>query len=268
MNALSVGTLVLYACVSLLYVGTLLRPAERLVKVARWAMVGALVVHLASIGSYCVRGMHPLRDAGGALSLIAWLLVLGYLLTGMRWRLGVAGAIISPLAFILVLSADLTPRAPVAVAAADVGLTMVLGKAHLTLVAGGVACFALAAALALLYLVQDAALRAGRFGVLYRRMPALAALDKATWRLVEIGFPLFTLAVVTGLLWMSRLPESHRFRLEYAVAIVSWTIYGALILIRTTRGISGRRAAILALSGFAATVLVLGLYVSRRFGGG
>jgi len=82
-----------------------------------------------------------------------------------------------------------------------------------------------------------------------------------------VGFPIYTMAVLTGILWMYRLP-SEGFRIEYLLAGVIWAIFCALIVMRVTVGVSGRRAAVLTLVGFAVTALVLFVYVGRRLAAG
>ena len=83
-------------------------------------------------------------------------------------------------------------------------------------------------------------------------MPSLEALDRVNVVSLGIGFPLLTLGVVTGSLWLMNergvpwLGTSHE-----TWTIVAWAIYGGLVLARFAGRQAGRQAAASALAGFA-----------------
>jgi len=261
MTALLLISVGLYGLATLLYFTYLYGRREPALRVAWICLAAALAAHLALIGVLCTQKLNPLRDLRGALSLSAWLLGVGYLLTSIRGRMGAVGAFIAPLAFALLLSSRLAPQAQAA--AGGVGP---LGKLHIALVAMGVAAFGLAAAVAVIYLFQEAALKRKRIGQLFRRAPPLAALDRVGRGLILVGFPIYTLAMITGVVWVSRL--HHGIRLEHVISAVTWLIFALLILARWTVGWRGRQAAWATLIGFVATVIVLVIYVGRRVAGG
>jgi ABC-type uncharacterized transport system permease subunit len=255
------ASLTLYALASAVYLAFVIKRHDALARLARWTLLVAWLAHLALIGSSCLRGAHPLRDTTGAFDLTGWLIVGGYLAATLKWRLSAAGAIVGLLAFSLAIGGRMAAPADVA--------TMVgaLGRVHLVLVAVGVAAFALAAVLALLYVLQESALRSRRLGALYRLTPPLNTLDGVSGRLIDLGFPVFTLAVLSGVVWASRLPAPLGLRVEHVLGLGIWLVFAGLVLARHTIGVSGRRAALLTLVGFAATALVLVLYAVRRMGG-
>jgi len=83
---------------------------------------------------------------------------------------------------------------------------------------------------------------------------------------VSIGFPVFTLALVTGAVWIARLgglAASEARRPEYLMAVAAWAAFGVLLLARVGAGWRGHRAAWLTLGGFAGLFAVLLLYVLR-----
>jgi ABC-type uncharacterized transport system permease subunit len=266
MSAFFLGTAALYALASAVFIAYLFGRRDAVLKLARVALAAALAAHLAFIGFQCTRGMNPLRDVHGALGLSGWLLGVGYLLTTLRSRFAVIGAVVAPLSLALLVGARLTPGG--AVVPGIERSAQLLGRVHIALSAAGVAVFGIAAAVALLYLLQESALKSKRVGTMFRRAPALASLDVAGRRLIMVGFPVFTLAVVSGLVWTARLPLAGSFRPEHAIAALTWTIFAALIVARVTVGLRGRRAALITLLGFAATVAVLLVYVARRLLGG
>ena len=106
-----------------------------------------------------------------------------------------------------------------------------------------------------------------RISALYRRSPPLNTLDEIGRRLILVGFPIFTLAVGTGMIWLTRLPGQGGVRPEYLISGVTWLVFAAQILARLTMGWRGRRAAWTTVLGFCATVAVLAVYMVRRLMG-
>lgn len=266
MNALFLIATALYGLASVLYLAHLFGKGEGVVRLARWTLIAAALVHLGLIGWYCSHRLNPVADLRGALSLIAWLLGAGFLLTTVKSRMGILGAFITPLALVLLVVSWLTPGTDPAVDPA--GTLRVLGELHIGLSALGVSAFGLAAAVALIYCIQENALKNKRLGPLFRHTPPLNTLDDVGRRLILVGFPLYTLALITGVIWVASMPEQRGARPEFIIAGITWLVFAALILLRVTLGWRGRRAALLTVSGFAAMVLVLVIYLLRRVLGG
>ena len=82
---------------------------------------------------------------------------------------------------------------------------------------------------------------------------------------VLIGFPIFTVAMVTGALFMARLGRG--VRVEYVVATFAWSAFAALLIARHTAGWRGRKTAQLTILGFTASLVVLGIYLWRHAAG-
>ena len=99
-----------------------------------------------------------------------------------------------------------------------------------------------------------------RFDALSFKAPgaSLEALDGLSQRLVWAGFPLFTVAMVLGMIWVDQ-RGSSMLRPEYSAAMLTWITYAVLLGVRTGLGWRGRRAAWLTLAGFAAALTVLAI---------
>jgi ABC-type uncharacterized transport system permease subunit len=78
-----------------------------------------------------------------------------------------------------------------------------------------------------------------------------------------VGFPIFTVALILGAVWVSQLDEPLD-RPEYPLAAVTWVAYAVLLVARQVYGWRGRRSAKLTLMGFAAALAVLAIYLVRR----
>jgi ABC-type uncharacterized transport system permease subunit len=232
-------------------------------RVARVLMGLAFVAHGVDIGWRGVMDLHPATSVREALGFLAWIIAGGYLAATLRWRLDLAGAAAVPVVLVVLLAARLTPAGEV-----QEGLSA-LGRVHITLATIGVAVFALASALAAVYWLEERNLKRKRFDTLTFKSGGapLEKLDILSHRLVWVGFPIYTTAVILGALWMSQRGE-NLLRLEYFLALVSWGVYASLLVMRTIYGWRGRRAARLTLVGFGLAVLVLAIYLVRRIGGG
>ena len=232
---------------------------------ARWRplaiglVIAAWVAHGADIGWRGTEHVHPAESVREALGFLAWIVTGGYLLASLRYRLTLGGVVVMPVALVMLLVARLTP------AGTEPDQLTALGRIHISLATIGVGVFALASALSAIYLVEDRALKRKKLGglVFKDRGAPLEPLDRLSHRLVWFGFPIFTIALVLGAVWTSRIGESLD-RPEYALAVVTWVAFAALLVMRQIYGWRGRRAAWITLIGFAAALAVLAIYLARR----
>ncbi|MBA3391916.1 MAG: cytochrome c biogenesis protein CcsA [Deltaproteobacteria bacterium] len=227
------------------------------------ALVGvAFVAHGVDIGWRGTQHVHPAQSVRESIGLLAFILTGGYLIASARYRLTIGGVVVMPVSLMMLLAARLTPAGT---APEDLSS---LGRIHISLATIGVGVFALASALSAIYLVEERALKKKKFdAVAFKDNGApLEALDRLSNRLIWVGFPIFTVALVLGAIWVSKLGESLD-RLEYPLAGVTWLAYAGLLLARQVYGWRGRRAARLTLMGFVAALLVLVIYLVRRMAG-
>ncbi|MDA8237014.1 MAG: cytochrome c biogenesis protein CcsA [Chloroflexi bacterium] len=118
--------------------------------------------------------------------------------------------------------------------------------------------FTVAFAAALLYLAQP---ETGRWG-----LPKPEVLDEIGYRAIVVGFPFLTLVIILGALWADVAWGRYwGWDPKETASLVTWFIYGAYLHARVMRGWRGRKAAILLIIGFAATLLT---YFGNLFFGG
>jgi ABC-type uncharacterized transport system permease subunit len=133
---------------------------------------------------------------------------------------------------------------------------------HVGLVLAAFAGFTLAALLAGLYLWQERRLKSRAASVLRISVPSLATLDDLGGRMIAVALPALTLGIGVGLLRLRS--TGGGFDALMAVTVVTWLVYGAFLVLRYGAGWRGRRAAYLALAGFALVLAVrLGLPVTH-----
>src|SRR5207249_1723274 len=162
-------------------------------------LLGGLGVHAAAIIVRSVAGGHiAVTTFAEALSFLAAVLVAIFLAVQARRPLIALGAVVSPLAFGLLMAA----------AAAYSGarpLPPVLDSAwlpvHVVLATLGDAVFALAFSASLLYLVQERRLKTHRGRGFLRRLPSLETLDRLNYTCLVWGLILLTLGIVSGIMW-------------------------------------------------------------------
>lgn len=248
-----------YALASALSLGYLFTTRASLARVARGALAVGVAAQLSDIGVRCFNLQNPVSSTPEAVAFVAFLIAAATLAAGLRYRLTAAGAFSVPASLTLLVLARVVP--------AEAGAPRIgsLGKVHIFLATLGVAVFALAAVLAILYLVEERRLQRRRFDRVGREAP-LATLDRLALRCVSVGFPLFTVALVTGAIWIARLggvSTSEAHRPEYLLAVAAWLAFGVLLVARLGAGWRGRKAAWLTLGGFGGTLVVLLFYVLR-----
>lgn len=228
------------------------------------ALVGvAFAAHATDIGWRGVQHVHPAESVREAIGFLAFIITGGYLVASLRYRLTLGGVVVMPISLVLLVLARLTP------AGTEAERLSALGRVHIVLATIGVGVFALAAALSAIYIVEDRALKKKKFdGAAFKDGGGapIEALDRISHRLIWIGFPIFTVALVLGAIWTSRLGEGLG-RIEYVLAAVTWVAYATLLVARQIYGWRGRRAARLTLEGFAAALAVLVIYLIRRMTG-
>jgi ABC-type uncharacterized transport system permease subunit len=258
-DALNAVSLIAYVAATLLYLGYQAGLRKPLAQAGRIVSAAGWVVQTVDIGIRCVHLQHPASSTAEAMAFIAWMIVGGYLLASLRYRLDAAGAFAVPAALILLLLARVVPAAEAAPAGS-------LGTLHIFLATLGVATFALASAIEVLYLVQERRLKRKQLDRLRGGGAPLDTLDRLAARCVSVGFPIFTLALVTGAIWVARLglvKSGAAVRPEYLLAVASWVAFGVLLVARVGGGWQGRRAAWLTVSGFAGVVMVVIGYFIR-----
>ena len=256
--------ILLYALSAALYLGFHLGFGAGAARFGRVALVAAVSVQLADIGARCFEYKHPLSSLAEAMAFIAWLIALGFAVAAFRYRLYAAGALAVPVVLVLLLLARVGPAGE----ASEPPLGSPLGTAHILLATIGVATFALAAVVAALYLMQERRLKRKRLDLAHANENApLDTLDRLAARCVSFGFPIFTLTIVTGAIWVAQLGlmrAGSAVRPEYVMTIVAWAVLGTLLFARVGAGWRGRRTAWLTVGGFSAAALVLVGYVLRN----
>lgn len=230
---------------------------------ARLLLALAALLHVGCIGAQCVAGEHPFGSIFLATSFGALIAVLGTLVVPRFRAMDTLGAVLAP-AGLLGLAVG------VMFGAASVhdplpAPTGALAKAHIGLATVGLAGFTLAAGVAALYLEMERRLRTKQWKPRAGGM-SLTGIERLHYNVVMLVTPVFTLAIVTGVLWTVKSGGVEMIGarwVEIVMAGCAWLCSVALLVLRAGMGVRGRKSALLTLAGFACTVLVIVWYGVR-----
>ncbi len=120
------------------------------------------------------------------------------------------------------------------------------------------ATLAIAALLAIMLWAQERALRRREFHGWLRALPPLTELELLLFRTIAVGFILLTATLLTGVLFVENLFEQHLVQ-KTVLSVLSWLLFGGLLLGRWRYGWRGTRAV-------RWTLVAMGLLVLAFFG--
>ena len=168
--------------------------------VAILTLGGAL--HLVAFGTlHTLDPPPPLTDLPIAISFMACVGALFFLLLSQWARLAGLVVVVAPVAFVSAFAASLRMRHAMQVAFVGAGSWP---HAHVLLASAGLACLGLAGLAGLLFLAEHRRLKAKKPLGFRFDLPSLEALDHVNRLSLAVGFPLLTLGVVTGVIWVDQ----------------------------------------------------------------
>jgi cytochrome c-type biogenesis protein CcsB len=206
-------------------------------------------VHTACIlYRYAVGGHLPVTSMHEATSFFAWCIVLIYFFLEFRYKIGIMGSFTLPIVFVMMFSAAFLPRAMAP-------LSPVLQShwlwIHTIFAFVGNAAFAVAFGVGIMYLLQEHYLKSKHWGGLFQRLPSVQVLDDINHKLINIGFPFLTMAIITGSLWAENAWGKYwRWDPKEVWSLITWFVYAGVFHLRLTAGWRKKRAAMLSIIGF------------------
>lgn len=207
------------------------------------------------LSRYKLAGHTPITSQHEAVVFFAWATTWAYL--SFRWRYSVKnfGAFVSLLILILLILSAIAPREVNQLVPALQSWWLPV-HAGVSLLAYGFLSLAFCGGL--MYLLQERELKSKRFGYFFTRLPSLDALDQLNSHCLTAGFIFLTLGIVTGSIWARQAWGTYwQWDPKETWSLVTWLIYLIQIHQRFTVGWRGKRAAVMAICGFAAVVFTL-----------
>lgn len=249
-----------FAVAAVLFVGWLLRYQQSARRGGAMATVAGTVLMVAAIALELSSSAAPTLGQGPRVMLI----VVGgvcllFLLTRLRSDMPLAGPVIAPLAAaatfaLAVKSGQGLVHAPTG---PSLGAVTIL---HIGATLLGFMCFLPAYVLSVLFLDQEYRLRTKKTPL--SSLPSLLKMEQLAWRLVYVGFPLFSVGILLGLVWSER-SATLEIKPQHLLAATAWAIYGYATARHLKTGWRGRRAALTLMAGFVVTLAAVLLYTMR-----
>ncbi len=261
-ETLAILALIAFCAAAVMFISDVLSEQSRTESVARMILVGAVLSGSGAVAArVAIDGLSAVGSAGFLFGVLALIMTVAFLLVRRRFAVRSVGALVSPLGALLMAAYLLAPVRATSDEPAETLLTLI----HVGMAMVGIGSFALAALLSILYIVQDRQLRNRNFGRLFRGLPSLEALDAASFRLVVLGFVVYTVALVVGFFWLTR-AGGVGSAIKLTPAILAWGIFAAVIHTRVTTGWRGSKAAMMTVLGCVSTLLVLAGYMVKGMG--
>lgn len=201
-------------------------------------------------------GHAPLSNLYESVVFFSWTIILIFALIDYKYKHRAIGAFVVPFAFLgmawaqLGLNSGIEPLVP--------ALQSNWLLYHVVTCFLGYAAFAVACGVSIMYLIKSKSevgngnAKAGGIMALF---PSMKVLDDLNYKAIMLGFPLLTLGIVTGAAWADYAWGSYwSWDPKETWSLIVWFIYAAFLHARITRGWVGKRAAILSIIGFIATI--------------
>lgn len=259
-NATLYAALVLYAAGTLVALASLFRHEVRMQHAGLGFMIAGFVAHTFWIGSICVRTHHPpLTNLPEAAAFMSWTVFLVELVLFFRYRVHAASFFVYPLVLML-LTVSAVVHEPFAMV--EPSMRSSLFTTHVFLSAVGVAALLIGLAFTMLALAQDRALKSKQRGALWEWIPSLSVCRTVSYRALAIGFSIYTVGLLAGIVWSYRVNMSLvDLRVKQIGAIAAWILFAILLQTFIAGAVRGRRVVVLSACAFLATMIaILGIH--------
>jgi cytochrome c-type biogenesis protein CcsB len=260
-NSLLFGiSIFVYFFSMVLYVSYLAFRSETLGKVATLTLFAGVIVETAALflrlnESYQMGiGRAPLTNLYESLVFFAWTIAIVYLLMERKFKIKTAGAFVTPFPFIIMAYASLNPNEIEPLVPALQSNWLI---SHVVTCFVGYAAFAVSFGVSFLYLFKVNAENkpSKQQKAFLDYLPSSELLDEVGYKTIAIGFPLLTIGIITGAFWANVEWGTYwSWDPKETWSLIVWFIYAAYLHARITRGWRGKKAALLSIIGFSATL--------------
>ena len=257
-NLLSIVTFI-YGVAAFLYIVSWVFKKQLPGRIATWiAIIGVVSntggIALRWIESYRLGiGHAPLSNMYESLVFFAWTIGVMYLVVEQTYKNRIIGAFATPLAFLAMAYASLSPNINDRIQPLIPALKSNWLIAHVVTCFIGYAAFAIAFGVSLIYLFKQKK-TGGKTG-LFNHFPDYSTLDELTHQMVTLGFLFLTVGIITGAVWANSAWGSYwSWDPKETWSLITWFVYATLLHARMMRGWEGKKIAYLSIIGFLAVM--------------
>ncbi len=229
---------------------------KKIRNIARIIMVvSGILQTLYIIFRFVLGGHTPITSQHEVVFFFAWATTWAYL--SFRWRYSVKnfGTFVSTLIFcLIVISACSEKNIDTLLPALQSVWLPIHGGVSLI----GYGFLSLAFCGGLMYLLLEREIKSKKFGYFFSRFPSLDSLDQLNNHCLSAGFTFLTIGIVTGSIWARQAWGTYwQWDPKETWSLITWFIYLVQLHQRFTVGWRGKRAAVMAVIGFAAVIFTL-----------
>ena len=250
MEVLVIITVLLYMLSAAAYFAYLFFQKNFLHQAGYVLMIAGFIGHTLSITyNGIISNEFPVRNLHETLSLTGWAVAGFFLLFQSKFKLKVLGIYAAPLIALIMIAVSQVPKTPIQEHTIFRNFWLI---SHVIRVFIGNAAFAIACGIGILYILQEGAIKNKNPGFFFRRVPSLDMLDATGYTCIIAGFTFLTFGLITGFIYAKSVwGRFWSWDPKEVWAGITWLFYAALLHERLTAGWRGRRAAIMAIVGFA-----------------
>ncbi len=250
MEVFVIITVLCYMLSAAAYFAYLFFQKDHLQRSGYFLIFAGLVSHSLSIVANGIAAHEfPVRNLHETLSIAGWSVAGFFLLLQSKFKIKILGIYAAPLIAFIMIAVSLVPNTPTQNQEIFKNFWLI---AHVITVFIGNAAFALACGIGVLYILQERAIKNKNPGFFFKRLPSLDLLDATGYSCIVVGFTLLTFGLITGFIYAKTVwGRFWGWDPKEVWSGITWLFYAALLHERLTAGWRGRRAAIMAIIGFA-----------------
>ncbi|MGD8980261.1 MAG: c-type cytochrome biogenesis protein CcsB [Desulfobacterales bacterium] len=198
-------------------------------------------------------GHAPLSNLYESLIFFAWTIGVVYLVIEKKYKNRVIGAFTTPLAFLAMAYASMSPNISDRIQPLLPALKSNWLIAHVMACFIGYAAFAIAFGMSCMYLFKQRDTE-GKSNLL-AHFPNAKILEELNHQMIMFGFLFLTTGIITGAVWAnSAWGRYWGWDPKETWSLITWFIYATLLHARMMRGWGGKRIAYLSIVGFCAVL--------------
>ena len=258
-HILSVVTFI-YAFAAILYIASLIFKRELPGVIATVVTIFGVLGNAAGIGlrwfeSHKIGIGHvPLSNLYESLVFFALTIAVLYLVIERKYQNRVVGAFVTPLAFLAMAYASLSPNISDRIMPLLPALKSNWLIAHVMSCFIGYAAFALSFGVSIMYLAKIRSEQ--KEHSFLDRFPEVSVLNELNYQLIIFGFLFLTIGIITGAVWAnSAWGRYWGWDPKETWSLITWFVYATLLHVRITRNWDGKRIAYLSMLGFLAVMV-------------
>ncbi len=226
---------------------------ENLTKVTNGFVVAGLILNIVFIINACQTANGFITSSlAGIFQLLTGALAFGYLLIIFKYKKSSVSLFVLPV-IVLIGAFTYTLKNIAVLHTESKSFWLYI---HLPFTILGSALFMIAAIVGLMYVVQDRQLKKKSFGIIFHRFPPVNVLNQLNTTALTVGFSFFSIGLIAGIVWgLIEWGGTLVFTPKLIFALITWIIFGIILIIKYTKGLSPVNTAIWSILGFLSIII-------------